>query len=217
MMTLPDFLLPTVVVALNARLDAELSWDGKDGRHLQAKAEAAHGSDHVGMVMRPLKHGAVIELRVIGQPKLSPMRDQALPHEHSPHRRRGPGGAPSAVQGDRVQDMGDRPSLNGEVFDLLRRLIGLAKRRTGAVLPIHMIQRLALPCERSVQNCTVARRTPNWRATPCRDWPARTAATISQRRLVDLLFTHLLAPSPRVYLVRRLDQDQMMHVSYLSI
>ena len=79
--TLPDLLLPAIVVTLNRRLDTELAGYREDRGHAQAQAQSDNAPHGIGMLVRPDEHIPVVELGIGRQTVGLPMRHKAFQHK----------------------------------------------------------------------------------------------------------------------------------------
>jgi len=68
MVALPDVALPEGVEAFDGVLEAVLAGWGEHRDHLQGQTQSAHAADRVGELVRTLKDGIVVELRIVGNP-----------------------------------------------------------------------------------------------------------------------------------------------------
>jgi len=75
--TLPDFGLPQGVEALDGVLHPVLQWRHEHRNDPQRQTQAAHAPHRVRELVRALKHGVIVKLRIGRQPIVLPTRQQA--------------------------------------------------------------------------------------------------------------------------------------------
>ena len=72
----PDFLLPAMVETFDVGLEAGFAWRRKHRDDAQAQAEMNHAAQTIGVSVRPLKAGVVVELGEVGMAVGTPMFGQ---------------------------------------------------------------------------------------------------------------------------------------------
>jgi len=106
MEALPDGLLPTAVEAFNGGLEACFAGGHKDRDHAKLEAGANDAADGVGILMRALKAGVVIELGIRRETNLRPALEDTF---QGPRGSRSawerPGGSESTMQGNGREDV----------------------------------------------------------------------------------------------------------------
>ena len=117
MKTLPDLLLPEVVEALVEVLRPGFARRRKDGRDPEAEAPADDLAQHIGMRVRPLETGVVVERGLAGQAVRPPVRFQPLTEPARREGRADPGPADRSPQGAGGEPIQARPGLQRQILD----------------------------------------------------------------------------------------------------
>jgi len=117
MKSMPDFLLPAGVVVLDGGLEPGLSRWGEDGGDAKLQTEANDASERVLTAVVALEEGVVVELGVVREAVLGPMRDERFDREF-----RGPGGsdptgAESSLKTECIENHHIRAAFDDESLD----------------------------------------------------------------------------------------------------
>lgn len=113
----PDFGLPATVVAFDGGLEAGFAWRSEDRSHLERKANSGDATQIVGVMVRALEAGVVIELSVTGQTELAPVFEQSGHRDPGRDGGSGPGTCQATVKGDSVEDLHVDSAFNDKAFD----------------------------------------------------------------------------------------------------
>ena len=124
---IPDLALPAAVVVFDSGLEAGFPRGCKDGSDLELQAEADDAAESIGVLMRALKEGVVIELSVGRQAMLAPVIGEIGEDEIGAQTGMGPGAGQATVQRDGIEDFDALAAGDDETFDAIEAVeFGLA-------------------------------------------------------------------------------------------
>ena len=130
----PHFCAPASIKTFDAILEARLTRGRKDRHDAQTETTADDAADASGMLMRALKAGVVIELSEVGETPGTPMLKHGFHRGNRADARTGPGAWQRAEEGDDVEDLHQRPVLDGQVFEQVKAVeFGMAGGQIGEI------------------------------------------------------------------------------------
>ena len=116
----PHFCAPASIKTFDAILEARLTRGRKDRHDAQTETTADDAADTSGMLMRALKAGVVIELSEAREPPSTPVLKHGFHRGNRADARTGPRAWQGAEEGDDVEDLHQRPVLDGQVFEQVK-------------------------------------------------------------------------------------------------
>ena len=119
---LPDFLLPAVIEAFDVGLEAGFAGRRKHRNDAQAQAEVNHAAQTVGVGVRALKAGVVVELGEVGAAKRAPMFGQSGEDIVGGEAGARPALGQLAVQRQGIEHVEQRAVFDDEAFDQIERV-----------------------------------------------------------------------------------------------
>jgi len=117
---LPHPVLPEVVEAFHFGLEARFAWGHEDRHHAQAQAEVDDAAEAIRVAVRAVKAGIVVELRVMGTAKGSPVFGQATEDVGGFERSVQPSGGQAAVERDGIEGFDFGPVADDQAFDKVK-------------------------------------------------------------------------------------------------
>ncbi len=131
----PHCSLPAPVEVLETVLKPMLARRRKHGDHVQLQTDPHHPTDHVWMLMRPLKPRVVIKLRIVGQPHGSPVLQHRVERSDRRVGQPGPGARQATLQRNHRENFDFRPLGDHQALDEVPTVEFRAARCTGGQIP----------------------------------------------------------------------------------
>ena len=119
---LPDFLLPAVIEAFDVGLEAGFAGRGKHRDDPQTQTEVNHAAQTVGLGVRTLKAGVVVELGEIGATVGAPVFAQGGENVVGGEAGARPALGQMAVQRQGIEHVEQRPVFDDQAFDQIERV-----------------------------------------------------------------------------------------------
>ena len=132
---LPDFLLPAVIEAFDVGLETGFAGRRKDRDDAQAQAEVNHATQTVGVGVRALKTGVVVELGEVGAAVGAPVFDQGGEDVVRGEAGARPALGQLAVQRQGIEHVERRSIFDDEAFDQIERVEFGAALGDGGQMP----------------------------------------------------------------------------------
>lgn len=130
----PDLALPAPIEVLDAILKPMLARRREDRDDVELQAQPHDATDDISVLMRPLKPRVVVKLRVVGEPHVAPVLEDAIEGAGGGVRVVGPGPRITALQRDDIEDFNLRSLGNDEPFDEVPAVeFGLTGRTRGQI------------------------------------------------------------------------------------
>ena len=117
MVPLPDLGLPKRVEPFDGALEPGLAWGRECRNHPQGQTQPADAPDRVGELVRTLEDRIVVELRVAGQPVLTPVPKECVNGGLGAGLRHDPGRRERGMQADTSEHRNQRATGDLQVFD----------------------------------------------------------------------------------------------------